>query len=186
MSCYLFFHEKTAHPSFLTVVPIVGVAFIIAFSSADDLVGKVLGSKPFVALGLISYSAYLWHFPIMAFGRIGDSTPSNYDKFEWIVLTLFLSVFSFWLIEKPFRKQEKIKRKEFLLIMLCLFLFLLVGCITVIKAEGLSWRFPKTGVSLVNELVSPTKLEERHRYVWALKRSVENKWASDDEEKFRS
>ena len=59
----LFFDGNTPHPSFNTLIPIIGVALIIGFASKDELVGRVLGSKPFVWVGLISYSAYLWHFP---------------------------------------------------------------------------------------------------------------------------
>lgn len=66
----LFFNEKTPHPSFNTLIPIIGVPLIIGFASKDELVGKVLGCKPFLGIGLVSCSAYLWHFPIFAFGRI--------------------------------------------------------------------------------------------------------------------
>ena len=108
----LFFDAKTPHPSFHTLVPIIGVMLIIGFASKDELVGKVLGSKPFVWVGLISYSAYLWHFPIFAFARM-EKTPTNYDKLEWISLTAILSLFSYLLIERTFRKRELISRKIF-------------------------------------------------------------------------
>jgi peptidoglycan/LPS O-acetylase OafA/YrhL len=72
-----FFDEMMPHPSFYTLIPIIGVGLIIGFSSSDDLVGKILGSKPFVWVGLISYSAYLWHYPIFAFSRIGGRQLSN-------------------------------------------------------------------------------------------------------------
>jgi peptidoglycan/LPS O-acetylase OafA/YrhL len=57
----LFFDDKTPHPSLHTIVPILGVALIIGFASKEELVGKILGSKPFVWMGLISDSAYMWH-----------------------------------------------------------------------------------------------------------------------------
>lgn len=78
----LFFDGETPHPGFQTLIPILGVALIIAFASSDDLVGKILGSKPLVYIGLLSYSLYLWHFPVFAFSRIGHSTSTNYDKLE--------------------------------------------------------------------------------------------------------
>ena len=110
----LFFDAKTPHPSFYTLIPIFGVALIIGFASKDELVGKVLGSKPFVWVGLISYSAYLWHFPIFAFSRIGEE-PTNYDKFEWVVITFILSTISYFLIEKVFRARNKIQLSPFLI-----------------------------------------------------------------------
>ncbi len=111
----LFFDGKTPHPSFYTLIPIIGIALIIGFASKDELVGKVLGSKPFVWVGLISYSAYLWHFPIFAFSRMGKE-PTNYDKFEWIALTAILSVLSYFVVEKPFRKSDLIRRKSFFVV----------------------------------------------------------------------
>lgn len=107
----LFFDSKTPHPSFYTLMPVLGVALIITFSSNNELVGKILGSKPLVWMGLISYSAYLWHYPIFAFSRMGKE-PNNFDKVEWIFLTLVLSALSFFLIERPFRQQH-LKRKFF-------------------------------------------------------------------------
>ena len=111
----LFFDGKTPHPSFHTLIPIIGVALIIGFASKDELVGKVLGSKPFVWIGLISYSAYLWHFPIFAFSRMGKES-TTYDKFEWIALTFLLSLLSFFVIERPFRKKS-LNGKKFLTVL---------------------------------------------------------------------
>lgn len=101
----LFFDENTRHPSFQTIVPILGTALIIAFSSKNEIVGKVLGSRPFVWIGLISYSLYLWHFPIFSLSRYINSNPTNYDKLCWIILTFILSVVSYFIIEKPFRSK---------------------------------------------------------------------------------
>lgn len=110
----LFFDGKTPHPSFQTLIPIVGVALIIWFSSKDELVGRVLGSKPFVWVGLLSYSLYLWHFPIFAFSRMGQE-PTNYDKLELIGFTFLLSAVSFFIIELTFRNSQKVSSKQFVL-----------------------------------------------------------------------
>ena len=71
---------------------------------------KLLSQKLIVGIGLISYSLYLWHYPIFAFGRINQ----NYDitsihKIFWIIIILSLSIFSYFLIEKPFRDKNLIK-----------------------------------------------------------------------------
>jgi peptidoglycan/LPS O-acetylase OafA/YrhL len=105
----VFFDSKTPHPGFHTFIPILGVALIIGFATKNVFVGKILGSKPFVWVGLISYSAYLWHFPIFAFSRLGSSAHTNYDKFEWIGLTFVLSVVSYIAIEKPFRTRVTLR-----------------------------------------------------------------------------
>ena len=66
----LFFNDKMFHPSFHTLSPIIGVCLIIWFSNKNEIITKILSTKLFVGIGLISYSLYLWHYPIFAFSRI--------------------------------------------------------------------------------------------------------------------
>ena len=135
----LFFDGTTPHPSFHTLMPIIGVALIIGFASKDELVGRMLGSKPFVWIGLISYSAYLWHFPIFAFSRIGGRNLDLYDKFELLLLTIVLSVLSYFVIEKPFRKAVRLRL--FLITISISSLLVIVGCSYVIKSDGVATKF---------------------------------------------
>ena len=140
--CYsiLFFNGNTPHPSFHTLIPIIGVALIIMYASKDDFIGRLLGSKIFVWIGLISYSAYLWHFPIFAFSRIGKVS-NNIDKFEWILMTLGLSIISFFLIEKPFRNKKTVSKKSLLIIIFTSLFLISAFMISVIKSEGFWSRY---------------------------------------------
>jgi len=107
------FDYLTAHPGFATLIPIIGVSLIIVYSSQQDRLGKLLGSKPFVWFGLISYSAYLWHFPIFAFARNMSLNHSQIDKLGWILLTFVLAFLSYHLVEQPFRNQNRVSKKPF-------------------------------------------------------------------------
>ncbi len=141
----LFFNDKTPHPGFHTIVPILGVALIIGFASKDELVGKILGSKPFVWVGLISYSAYLWHFPIMAFMRSASSKIylSSKDSGAIIVAIFFMSFFSYLLIERPFRNRQNLTAKKFWVIMFFASLTILAAAFSVIQQDGFPNRYPK-------------------------------------------
>ena len=155
----LFFDGKTPHPSFHTLIPIIGVALIIGFASKDELAGKVLGSKPFVWVGLISYSAYLWHFPIFALSRQSSLSHTNFDKFELIVLTFVLSTLTYFLVEKPFRVRALIKPLFFLVIMLSSFLLICIGAYSIIINDGYTTRFPKA-IGFENYEIDNEKLRD--------------------------
>ena len=88
------------HPSFYTLSPIIGVCLIIWFSNKDELITKILSTKLFVGIGLISYSLYLWHYPIFAFARIMNLS-EVFKKLLLGFLILILSIFSYYFVEKP-------------------------------------------------------------------------------------
>ncbi|WP_404418506.1 acyltransferase family protein [Marinospirillum sp.] len=105
----LFFHENTPTPSYYTLIPVVGTAFLILFCDQESLVGKILSWRPLVAIGLISFSAYLWHQPIFAFSRIGPfESLSLLQMFFLVVLSLLLAFITWKYVEIPFRKKGKI------------------------------------------------------------------------------
>jgi len=141
--CYsiLTFDETTPHPSFITLLPIIGTMLIIWFSAKGEFVTKILSSKIFVGIGLISYGLYLWHFPIFAFARVNETAPSNIDKLWWIVLSLVLSLLTYYLIEKPFRNKQLISTKTLIISLGTAFSIILIATSLGVK-DGFKSRFP--------------------------------------------
>lgn len=146
----VFFVEfESNHPGFITLLPVIGTILIIWFANKDELVTKILSCELFVGIGLVSYSLYLWHYPIFAFGRIVDASPTWHDKTQWLLLTLLLSSASYLLIEKPFRNKNIFRTRIFfaltagtsiLIISLSAFLTITVSE----KADFLSYYFDQT------------------------------------------
>ena len=66
----LFFDKLTPFPSFHSLIPILGTLLLILFAQEGTLVARFLSIKLLVGLGLISYSAYLWHQPLLAIFRV--------------------------------------------------------------------------------------------------------------------
>ena len=140
----VFFNNKTPHPSVITLLPTLGTALIILYSvNKTDLVGKGLSLKPIVGIGLISYSLYLWHYPLFAFVRLADSNVSNDEKYLLILLTIALSIISYFMIEKPFRNKQFFNFKSFVRILLIAFIVIFIKNLYVISSDGISTRFDK-------------------------------------------
>jgi len=134
------FNDKMFHPSFYTLSPIIGVCLVVWFAGTNELITKILSSKLFVGTGLISYSLYLWHYPIFAFYRIKNFTPSEFDKIELIFLTFVLSIISYFFVERPFR-NKKFNFKKIIYILGFSFFIILSMNLIVIFNKGYETRF---------------------------------------------
>lgn len=102
----VFHSDATPYPSLATVVPVLGTALLILFASGQSGVGRVLASRPLVAIGLISYSAYLWHHPLFAFARLTRTdTPPTLLMAGLSVASYLLAAATWALVEQPFRRR---------------------------------------------------------------------------------
>jgi peptidoglycan/LPS O-acetylase OafA/YrhL len=108
------------------VFPVIGSTLIIIFANKDTLIGKVLSIKIFVGIGIISYSLYLWHYPIFAFIKNYSNEINLQLKFLIIIISFLLSIFSYKFIEKPFRNKNIISLKSFINLMSCMTLFFII------------------------------------------------------------
>jgi len=113
ISSIFFFNRQTIFPSFYTLVPTIGTSLVILFADRDTFVNKILSIKLFVGIGLISYSLYLWHQPLLAFSRIFFDELSNESKLSIILISLIFSYLTFLFVETPFRKNIKIFERNF-------------------------------------------------------------------------
>jgi hypothetical protein len=83
----------------------VGTALIIAAGrSGKSLVARVLSTPPVVFIGLISYSLYLWHWPVIFFERADAEVLTNKSRLLIFLCSMALATLSWQLIEKPFRR----------------------------------------------------------------------------------
>lgn len=96
------FSGDMAYPSYHALVPVLGTALILFASSNKGVLYAVLSSRLFVSIGLISYSLYLWHWPIIVFVKWFYEL--TFMTVAWAVLAIFsFAIASFYTIEKPFR-----------------------------------------------------------------------------------
>lgn len=103
-----FYTSKLAFPGYWALLPVAGTAFVIAAGKESPL----FGNKPAQFLGNISYSLYLWHWPLMV-------AANYYDIPAPAPLLLAASILMAWLsytfVEEPFRHGKKITTRRRLL-----------------------------------------------------------------------
>ncbi|MEO7246823.1 MAG: acyltransferase family protein [Novosphingobium sp.] len=95
-------------PGLYSLLPVVGTMLVILFATSGTHAARILGLGPLVGIGLVSYSAYLWHQPLFAFARIR----SYGEPPGWLLLLLAassigLAGISWRYVEQPFRKGAK-------------------------------------------------------------------------------
>ena len=140
----LFFDDRMIHPSIFTVIPVLGVSLVIWFSDKNDFFTKILSTRLFVGTGLISYSLYLWHYPIFSLIRISEFHLTVFFKVLLIFIIILLSIFSYFCIERPARNKN-LDFKIILYLIISSILVLLTFNYLSLKKEGFKNRlhFPK-------------------------------------------
>lgn len=129
-------------PSQITVLPVAGTVLVLMYCRSSGPVYRLLTSSPFVAVGLISYSMYLWHQPLFAFLRIASSeTPPLWQFGVMIVLTIILATLSWKYIEAPFRDRSRLSFRAALWIVAPASVLLLAAGLLLHLSGGLPQRF---------------------------------------------
>ena len=141
----VFFSADTLYPGVANLAPCVGAALIIgAGRSGNSLVGAVLSSRPMVFIGLISYSLYLWHWPIIVMHRMGflqtDGLPEPLDQAIIIALSIVVAALSWKYIETPFRTKQVATPTLYRLALACTALLVLAAG-AMLVTNGLPSRF---------------------------------------------
>ena len=141
------FDESTPFPSSWTIIPTLGTLLVLLYATSGTSVNRLLSWSPFVGIGLISYSAYLWHQPLFAFARIFmRDDPGAFLMGLLSFLSIVLAYFSWRLVENPFRSGKSISTKTALSTLLCAGAVLIFFGISAHQSSGFPGRIFESSI----------------------------------------
>ncbi|MEO6186416.1 MAG: acyltransferase family protein, partial [Steroidobacteraceae bacterium] len=109
------FDKSTPFPGRYALIPAGGAALLMGTIGPADRLCRLLGSRPLVAIGLMSYSLYIWHQPVLAFARQRMfQDPQGMALVALLLLTAALSYASWRWIEKPCRESGIVPTRRLL------------------------------------------------------------------------
>lgn len=99
------YSDQTLFPGVNALVPCLGAALCI-YAGDARISGRILSNRLFVGIGLMSYSLYLAHWPVIVFYKqhIGGAELTRVETIMVVVASSVIAMFMYFYIEKPFRK----------------------------------------------------------------------------------
>jgi peptidoglycan/LPS O-acetylase OafA/YrhL len=138
------FDDHTPFPGLAALVPCLGAALVIRFGAGGRGAGSILRARPLVFVGLISYSLYLWHWPLIVFTRnAAGHAPTPSQSALLILASLVVAWLSWRYIERPFRgTASRIGRRPILVSAVAVMTAAIGMAGYVIRSEGIPERLP--------------------------------------------
>ncbi len=163
----IFFKEEFTHPGLITLIPVIGTMLIIIFGNQKTLTYKFLANKVLVFNGLISYSLYMWHQPILAILKYTVGISNLFEQFILVLSLIVVSAASWKYLEKPARDRNRISNKVFFSSTLFTLLFILSFSVVGISSQGLLKKYPEKDHNLLlND-------NQYGRYTWGNSSEIE-------------
>lgn len=97
---------ETRFPGIAALPPVLGAVLVILCATQHSLAGRLLSLRPMVFVGLVSYSLYLWHVPLLAFTRIGTGHDDVALMLGVCAIAFALACLSWRYVERPIRRLQ--------------------------------------------------------------------------------
>lgn len=114
------YHESIAAPGFFSLLPVLGSVLLILASDNAIINRTLLSWKSMIFIGLISYSLYLWHWPLISYLHIITPAAPQWHYGVALLLAFPISILIYIFIENPIRRTKSPKIAIILIISIAL------------------------------------------------------------------
>ncbi len=140
-----FFDETTPFPSLWAAIPVLGASLVILYSGDEDITGRLLKWGPVVGVGLISYSAYLWHQPVFVFAKERSLNPLGATELLLLsILSIMLAWLSWRFVEQPFRNRRNFTQPQIFKAALVMSVIMIGVGVYGSHSNGVPWRLDES------------------------------------------
>ncbi|KXF75125.1 acyltransferase [Paramesorhizobium deserti] len=107
LGTYLTVSEEDPFPGFIALAPAMGTVMVLLSGMRESRVApkNILAMAPFQWTGKLSYSLYLWHWPVIVYAAMLMPDMSIVQRLACLALTFVLSIISYHLVENPIRRN---------------------------------------------------------------------------------
>jgi peptidoglycan/LPS O-acetylase OafA/YrhL len=136
--------EFDPFPGILALAPCLGAALVIWNREPGTVGERILSAPPLVWVGKLSYSLYLWHWPVLVMYRhehLG-AYPDKVTATILVAVCFALAALTYGLIETPFRDQVRMPRRRLLSVGISACGAILIASVTIIATDGVPYRIP--------------------------------------------
>jgi peptidoglycan/LPS O-acetylase OafA/YrhL len=145
LTCVVFYPPAVRFPGYEAIPPVLGTLLLLL--APGSLANRLLGLRPFRVIGQISYSLYLWHWPLLSFAAIvsaGEFSPAV--RAMLMLLAATAATLSYFLIETPFRTQRSATTRIVLLAYATAIAAVFFCGGLLLKTNGLAFRSPSLAI----------------------------------------
>lgn len=149
---------STTFPGPSALAPCLATAAVIwAGTARDNSVTRLLAIGPVQFIGKISYSLYLWHWPVVVFYRLFKE-PERFDKLAMIAISVALATISWRFVEQPFRMNGRWPAIRTVSISAACMLVIAAGAAALPTVSRLAWDIPPAAT----EVMQFAQIDETH------------------------
>jgi len=185
----MWYQKTTPFPGLAAALPCIGAALIIAAGrDGSSFVGSILSLRPVVFIGTISYSLYLWHWPLIVFqgasGIFAHGLTPKTTKLMVLGISFVVATLSWRFVERPFRDSRKrLPRPRLFQIATSAASMLAIFGVTSIATHGFPFRYSSQAVRVASFLENgdaTTEAQYREGSCFLTSRNPQAKFAAEE------